>query len=307
MYNRVLFIGSKESGFKVLETIYRMSRESLVGCVTVDDCTDSRSYLKEFKEFCIDNDVESDVLNGKCNVEGSIEKFKPDICFVMGWYYLIPDRVLKRVKGGFVGIHNSLLPKHRGFAPVVWAMILGEKYSGFSVFLFEKGMDTGDILFQKKVPILEEDYVYDVLKKIDNEVEVFFRENYLRILSGELEAKKQGHSDISYCARRVPEDGEIDWNKQAHDIYNFVRAQSRPYPGAYTYYRGEKYRIWRADVFEYPVYGSPGQIVLMADRKVIIACGENTGLVVSELEKVDSDEKIDAVDLINTLNFKMGK
>ena len=165
IYNRVLFIGSKDSGLKVLKKMYYAVPDKLVGCVTVDDLPDPRSSLIQIKEFCDENKIPIDILAGKNALTESLDKYKPDICFVMGWYYIIPEKLIGQVPGGFIGIHNSLLPLHRGFAPVVWAIINADKETGFSVFSIDKGMDTGEIWYQEKVKIEASDYINDVLRK----------------------------------------------------------------------------------------------------------------------------------------------
>lgn len=304
-FKRILFVGSKESGLKVLKKIYALSGELLVGCVTVDDTEDMRSELNGFLAFCEKNDIELDILSGKCDLTESVKKFMPDICFVMGWYYIISEKLLDRLPGGFIGIHNSLLPRHRGFAPVVWSMIAGEKETGFSVFSFDSGMDTGDIWYQKKISVDEQDYVADVLDKIDNEIEDFFEIGFLDILKGKLKPRKQCETDVSYGARRTADDGRINWNQSAQEIYNFIRAQSKPYPGAYAFYNGQDVRIWRAEVFPYKMQGAPGQVGITDPDKgmVVIACGNDSGLVLREIDL--SGKEIPVLDVVKGINKKM--
>lgn len=284
MFSRVLFIGSKESGLNVLKILYELSPDTLVGCVTVDDISDTRSKRNEIDKFCKGNSIPIDILTGRCDLTLSVEKYQPDLCIVMGWYYIISENVLNSVKGGFIGIHNSFLPAHRGFAPVVWAIIAGEKETGFSVFSFDKGMDTGAIWYQEKIEIEEQDYISTVLNKIDSKIESFFEKNYLKILSGEIKPRPQTNEGVSYGARRLPEDGRIDWKKTANEIYNFIRAQSHPYPGAFSVYNGNIVRIFQSNCFEYSIQGNPGQIGLIENNNVVVVCGNNTGLVLDKVE-----------------------
>lgn len=305
-FNRVLFIGSKESGLKVFKKIYNIAPEKVIGCVTIDDCDDSRSCLAGFKEICRENKIELRISSREYSLAEAIETMKPDICIVMGWYYIIQKELIDKVKGGFIGIHNSLLPLHRGFAPVVWAMIAGDKETGFSVFSLDAGMDTGDIWYQEKVEILESDYVSDVLQKIDARIEHFFEEQYLKILYGKVKPWKQNLVKISYGAKRTEMDGKIDWSKSAYEIYNFIRAQSRPYPGAYTMYKGEKIILWNSRIFPYDIWGSPGQIGLIdvEQQEVIVVCGQNTGIVLRNIEI--NGKEIVAADHIKSLSLKLG-
>lgn len=276
-----------------------------MGCVTVDDAEDVRSDLDDFNAFCREHNIGLDVLRGKCDLADSLKKFMPDICFVMGWYYIISEELLDRLPGGFIGIHNSLLPRHRGFAPVVWSMIAGEKETGFSVFSFDRGMDTGDVWYQKKIKIEETDYVSDVLEKIDIEIDRFFDDEFVDILNGIRKPQKQWENNVSYGARRTAEDGRINWNRTAQEIYDFIRAQSKPYPGAYTFYNGQKIKIWRAGVFGHRIQGNPGQIGMIDhdNDRVIVVCGKDTGLVLYEIEAAETERPV--LDVVKDLEKRM--
>ena len=306
MYQRVLFIGSKESGYNLLNIIFSNSPDSLVGCVTVDDSDDSRSKLTDFSTFCEANNITLNVLTGKCDISESIKMFNPDLCIVMGWYYIISSDNLDAVPGGFIGVHNSLLPKHRGFAPVVWTMIAGDDEAGFSVFSFDKGMDTGDIWYQGRVKIDNDDYIADVNSKLDKEISIFFSNNLTKILDGSLKPCKQSAIGISYGSKRTADDGRIDWSMNAKKIYDFIRAQSRPYPGAFTSYKGEKYIIWRANIFPYPIQGRSGQIGLIdrVSKTIVVVCGDNTGIEISHVET--NGREINIIDVVKSLSYDFG-
>ncbi|MCR5590973.1 MAG: methionyl-tRNA formyltransferase [Lachnospiraceae bacterium] len=303
MYNRVLFIGSKALGLSVLKLMHELSEKTLIGCVTIDDPDDGRSELKAIKEFCKKNTVPVKVLSGKCDLTEPIEEFSPDLCFVVGWYHIIPQNLLEKPAGGFIGIHDSLLPAHRGFAPVVWAMIAGEKETGFSVFSFDKGMDTGKIWYQDKVEISEYDQISDVLAKLEAKTEEFFKEHYQELIAGDLKPREQSDEGVSYGAMRTPEDGLIDWRKDAETVRNFIRAQSDPYPLAFTFYRGEKIKIRRAELFPYPIQGSPGQIGMIEDGLPVVVCGKNTGIrILDFFPDADEDKTIE----IKSLKDRLG-
>ncbi len=306
MYHRVLFIGSKESGYNVFKTMFKVSPETLVGCVTLDDSDDTRSYKDHFIEFCDSNKIALNILRGKSDLSESIDRYKPDICIVMGWYHIISPRILDLVHGGFVGIHNSLLPRHRGFAPVVWSIIAGDNQTGFSVFSLDAGMDTGNLWYQEAIEINKSDYVEDIIAKLNRRIELFFRNKYIRILDGTLVPYRQTEEFVSYGARRLPDDGKIDWSLRAERIYDSIRAQSKPYPGAFTVYRGSKVTLWKSDVFMYPIQGRPGQIGIIDKNKgmVVIVCGENSGLIVTEVE-INGDV-VKSTDLICSLNYDVG-
>lgn len=117
---------------------------------------------------------------------------------------------------------------------------------------------------------------------------LIFSDNFcIDILSEKSHPEKQRLGEISYGAKRTPEGGIIDWSKNANDIYNFIRAQSRPYSGAFTYYRNEKIIIWNAKVFPYIIHGSLGQIGFIdtVHKSVVVVCGNGTGIMLLHIEK----------------------
>ena len=280
---KVIFIGSKKIGLAILKTMVKIAPDLLDACITLEDVEDTRSCLHKFEEFCKEKKLKFYVLTGRCDIANIILDRKPDICFVVGWYRLIPEHVIKSVPGGFLGIHNSLLPAYRGQAPLVWAMINGEKRVGFSLFSFSNKMDEGDIWKQESVDIDETSYIGNVLEQLENKAEKMFRDYYTDILNGKISPKPQS-GIISYGAKRIPEYGKIDWNKSAKDIILEIHAQSDPYPGAFAILQGEKIIIWKARKFEYCIYGIPGQVAIIKDEEVVITCGKNSAIVIEEIQ-----------------------
>lgn len=156
---------------------------------------------------------------------------KPDVILVMGWYYMIPKKIRDIARFGTWGIHASLLPKYAGGAPLVWAIINGEKETGVSLFKIDDGVDDGDIIAQHTIPITFEDSIKEVYAKaIEASKEILL--NALQNIE-EINFIQQEKSKIEIWPQRKPEDGEIDLNWPAERIYNFIRAQAPPYPGAF--------------------------------------------------------------------------
>lgn len=197
------------------------------------------------KEYCIPVvDINQDT---KVHFDTFLS-WKPDFLLCIGWYYLIPQAFIDMTPIGAAGIHASLLPKYRGNAPLVWAMINGEKETGVSLFYFDDGIDTGDIIAQKRFPIKESDTIREVLAKTEKAgIEVLLEQLPL-LAKGEAGRTAQDHSQASVFPRRTPMDGRIDWDWDITRIKNFIRAQTRPYPGAFTEIGGKKIVIWDADI-----------------------------------------------------------
>jgi len=157
----------------------------------------------------------------------TIKSFSPDLILVLGWYYLVPKKIREVAPLGAWGIHASLLPKYAGGAPLVWAIINGEKETGVTLFRFDDSVDGGDIIKQKKFPILFEDTIKDVYEKAINASKEILIEVFANL--DRITFTPQEKSKIEIWPQRFPENGEIDWNKGVIEVYNFIRAQTKPY------------------------------------------------------------------------------
>mgnify|MGYP001176022467 CR=1 FL=1 len=163
--------------------------------------------------------------------KAKIAKLNPDLMLVLGWYYKIPKYIRKLSKFGAWGIHASLLPNYAGGAPLTWAIIKGEKKTGVTLFKLDDGVDDGDIILQKSFLIKKQDTIKDVYFKATEKS----KEILVKVLNNmdQVRFTPQDKKKINIFPQRRPEDGEIDLSKSADQIYNFVRAQSSPYPGAF--------------------------------------------------------------------------
>jgi methionyl-tRNA formyltransferase len=160
-----------------------------------------------------------------------IRELELDVILVMGWYFMVPAAIRNLAKKGAWGIHASLLPKYAGGAPLTWAIINGESQTGVTLFQLDAGVDTGDIIAQEKISIGFEDCIASVYERATSASETLIL-NALHNFNS-LELVPQDMSQRSVFPQRAPNDGLIDMNKSAQEIYNFVRAQSHPYPGAF--------------------------------------------------------------------------
>ena len=233
--------------------------------------------------------------------EQLLTDIRPDLCLVVGWYWLFSKATIESVPGGILGIHNSLLPRYRGGAPLVWAMINGEREVGFSLFSIGDGMDDGDIWGQRTVKIGPEDAIADVLERIESEARSLLGHIFVPILEGKVKPTPQNHQNATFCSQRIPEDGEIHWNQPAEEVYNFIRAQSEPYPGAFTYLAGrKKMTVWRARPVELCYDGTPGQVVQIRGDGVLVSCGNRRPLLLTTVE-LENGAKVPAQTLLKSV------
>jgi len=279
----ILFVGSKELGLTALNTLLDIAPELICAAITLKDEFDSRSKISAFRKLTLKYDLPLIVGGDSSTLQTTISKYRPDFAIVVGWYRIIPAHLLNAVTHGFAGFHASLLPLYRGGAPLVWAMINGDTETGISFFFLDDGMDSGDIIAQETFPILMDDTIENLIQKAEHSmVDILYRE-IPRLLNGTACRKPQRHENATYCAQRTPKDGHIDWSSDAVSIYNFIRAQTRPYPGAFFFQdNGTKCTVWSASIFPFRYYGIPGQVV-KAKEQVVVSCGSGA-LILDEIQ-----------------------
>lgn len=191
----------------------------------------------------------------------ALADLRPELIVVIGWYYMVPRALRELAPRGCVGIHGSLLPRYRGGAPLVWALINGEPEAGVSLFHLGDGVDDGDIVAQRAFPVAPGDTIREALERATAASVALVEEFVPRLLEGTAPRLPQDHSLATHFPQRSPADGRIDWSWSAERIRNFIRAQTRPYPGAFTELGGKRVTLWDADVLELddaaPSAGSP--------------------------------------------------
>jgi methionyl-tRNA formyltransferase len=196
-----------------------------------------------------------------------IRALAPDVILVIGWTQLLKDELLRMPKLACLGFHASLLPKYRGRAPINWALIYGEKVTGNSMITLEPEADTGDIVAQREIPITDEDDCNTLYQKV-GQTEVEMLEAVLpQLRKGIVPRTKQDNSIATVMPKRRPEDGIIDWNRSSRELYNWVRAVTEPYPGAFSFVNGEKVFVWKAQIANDAFEPSQGVGEVRMDRE----------------------------------------
>lgn len=222
------------------------------------------------------------------------KKNKPDGIVIASYNKILPEKILMLCK--CINVHHGDLPRFRGRANINWAIILGLKKIVLTIHEAIPNLDAGNIYKKYPISITDNDNVKTVYEKVNRILE----EDLAYIVKEVLEGYKgrRQHGQPTYCCTRLPEDGLIDWTKPSIDIYNLVRALTKPYPGAFTFFEGKKLIIYTAEIPEHPkifVGRVPGRIisripnngveVLTGDSSIIIKNGkyEEREVVISDI------------------------
>ncbi|HLO09472.1 MAG TPA: formyltransferase family protein, partial [Desulfobacteria bacterium] len=170
---------------------------------------------------------------------------------------MLKKEILEIPPLGAMNLHGSLLPKYRGRAPVNWVLVKGETETGVTLHFMTEKPDAGDIVGQAAVPISFDDTALTLFGKMEEAASRLLADLLPRISNGEIPRRPNDLAHGSYFGGRRPEDGRIDWSRPAVEIYNLVRAVTRPYPGAFAEYAGEKLTVWWA----IPLPGEAGRVL----------------------------------------------
>jgi methionyl-tRNA formyltransferase len=206
--------------------------------------------------------------------KASISSLNPKAIIVVAYGKIIPKWILSLPPYGCINVHASLLPKYRGAAPIQRAIMDGCSEAGITTMLLDEGMDTGDILLQSKVQIESAETSGDLAKKLSKEGAKLLLETLNGLAERRITPRKQEENKASYAPKIEKEEALIDWSRPALKLRNLIRALN-PAPGAYTYFKGERLKVWEAKISEETdsSESSPGTVVGFESNGIIVATG----------------------------------
>ena len=211
-----------------------------------------------------------------------LKQMQPDAMVVVGYGQIIPQSIIDIPRHGIINVHASLLPKYRGAAPIQWAIANGEASSGVTTMRIDAGLDTGDMLLKWETPIGPEENAIELGQRMAQAGADLLVETLAGIDSGTIRPEAQDNLQASLAPILKKEDGEVDWNWPGRKIANRARG-FLPWPGAYTYFRGQLFHIWKARVADEPGEGGPGRLMPLK-RRLLVSSGEGSALELLEVQ-----------------------
>ncbi|HOQ07559.1 MAG TPA: methionyl-tRNA formyltransferase [Clostridiales bacterium] len=293
---RIVFMGTPDFAVPCLEALVRNGHD-VAAVVTQPDKPVGRSQsvpkppaVKEAAiRLGISNILQPEKIRTPEFAE-TLRRLEPDVIVTAAYGKILPKTILDIPRHGCINVHASLLPKYRGAAPIQWAIINGDSKTGVTTFFMDEGMDTGDIILMKETeidPDMNAQELFDRLKVLGAEV---LTETLEAIGNGTATRTPQDHSKATYVTMMTRETGLIDWSKSAAEIHNLVRGTD-PWPGAYTFYRGKRLKIWKTAVCrDQDILSAadgrdarPGTLLRRLKQGLIVATG-NGLLTIKELQ-----------------------
>jgi methionyl-tRNA formyltransferase len=213
-----------------------------------------------------------------------VRALEPELVFVVGWSQLVREPFIELASEGVFGMHPTLLPRHRGRAPIPWTILSGLARTGVTLFeIVDPTADSGSIVGQIEVPVSADETATSLFARLAEAHVALIRDLVPKLLVRSAPRIPQEASRASAWPKRSPADGIIDWQTRAPYLYDWVRAQTRPYPGAFTFLGDQKVIVWGARPVELADGAAAGTIVELRQERPVVACGEG-GLVLDDVE-----------------------
>ena len=305
---KVLFMGTPEFAIPTLEQL--VVKHEVVGVVTQPDKPKGRGnhiVFSPIKEIAIKHNIpiiQPKNVKDKESVE-KIKSFDADIFVVVAYGQILSEEILYMPKYDSINVHGSLLPKYRGAAPIQWAVIDGEKTTGITTMYMDKGMDTGDMILKREIPILLEDTTETLYSKLSILGADLLIETLELIPKGEISRIPQNNNDMTMASMLKKEMGLINWDKTSIDIFNHIRGMN-PWPTSYTNYNNKIIKILKADVVNNIFDFKPGTIVDISNEFGIIVATFDGAIGIKELQ-LHGGKKLYFKDFINGNQIKIGE
>ncbi len=285
---RVVWVSFDEMGRDCLRATAEAGAE-IVAVVTLPAPIDpNRSGQCSFEDVAAElgsQVIETSDVNAPETVT-AVRAANPELIFVVGWSQLVREEFIATAASGVFGMHPTLLPRHRGRAPIPWAILSGLARTGVTLFeISDPSADSGPIVAQVEVAIAPDETATSLYGKLARAHVDLIREYVPQLVAGTAPRIPQDERRASAWPRRTPADGIIDWDTRAPYLYDWVRAQTRPYPGAFTYLGNERVTVWRARTTDAQT-APAGTVVEIRGDGVVVACGEGA-LLLEETEGPD--------------------
>ncbi len=211
-----------------------------------------------------------------------LREIDPEAMVVVGYGQIIPQSIIDIPRLGILNVHASLLPKYRGAAPIQWALANGETVTGVTIMRIDAGLDTGDMLLQESTPIGAEENAPELGARLAVSGASLLVRALADVEAGRSVAVKQNDIEASLAPILRKEDGLIDWSRSASQVYNRLRGFT-PWPGAYTFFRGQLLQIASARVAG-SVSGLRAAALHAEQRRLFVGCGQDSALELVEVQ-----------------------
>lgn len=274
--SRLVFMGTSEFAVPILDALTH-TEHSIVGVYTRPDQPAGRGKQLQstpIKQLTLARGLaifQPPTLRAS-DVVAQLRALAPDLIIVAAYGLILPREVLTLPARGCVNAHASLLPRHRGAAPIAAAILAGDTATGVTLMQMDEGLDTGPILAQRALLVADDDTTGTLTPKLARLAADLLIETLPGILAGEIIPQPQDPARATLCKPIKKEDGRIDWTHSAEEIARRVRAFN-PWPSAFTFWNGTRLKILRAHASPHRIEAEIGRVVQIG-KEIGVICGE---------------------------------
>ncbi len=278
---KILFIGAVLFSYETLKKIISLGG-NVVGVVTLKESKFNNDFY-DLTSFCEENNIPfiySKNLNER-NSLSWIKELNADILFCFGWSNLIPENILSLFPMKSIGFHPAALPANKGRHPIIWSLVLGLEETASTFFEMRAEADSGPIISQKSIQILDDDDANTLYNKILKTAKIQLEEFLPLLIDRSIIPIEQSNLNSNYWRKRNKNDGYIDWRMSAKSIKNLVRGLTYPYPGASFTFNNFEYVVWESEVIKNDNKNlEPGKILSINPKgNIQIKCGEDAIII----------------------------
>jgi methionyl-tRNA formyltransferase len=255
--------------------------------------------------------VQPTAIKNNIDFREQLAAIAPDAIIVVGYGRIIPQWMIDLPRLGNLNLHASLLPKYRGAAPIQWAIASGESVTGVTTMRIDAGLDTGDILMQREIPITSEDTAVTLSPTLASIGAKLMVETLHGLKTGQVRPTLQDHSHATLAPILKKEDGRMDFGRTANDLFNRLRG-FQPWPGAFTTFKSKTLQVHRAQPVQDAVNLTPGEVAVKGTR-LFVGCGKSNdkekdpdnALELIEIQ-LEGKRRMSAQEFINGYHLKSG-
>ncbi|WP_334332974.1 methionyl-tRNA formyltransferase [Companilactobacillus sp. HBUAS59544] len=298
---RVIFLGTPEFSATVLRGLLKANYD-VVAVVTQPDKPVGRKQKLQKSPVKLVAEAENIKVYQPAKLPKSpemeeLKALNADLLITAAYGQFLPTSFLNSAKVAAINVHGSLLPKYRGGAPIQWSLLNGDKETGITIMYMVKGMDAGDIISQKKLPIAENDDNGSLFDKMAIVGRDLLLDTIPKILSGDIHPIKQDPDKVVFSPNISKEQEHIDFSKSAEEIFNQIRALS-PDPGAWVMLNNQRTKLYQTQVEQINSDQPVGSIYDLGKKRLVIVAGDGQGVAIKKIQP--AGKKI--MDIANYMN-----
>jgi methionyl-tRNA formyltransferase len=305
---KLVFCGTPEFAVPTLEAVLAAGHEVALAVTQPDRPIGRTQQLQAppVKQAALAHNIpveQPEKIKTNAEFRALLESIRPDAILVVAYGRIIPRWMLDLPPLGNINLHGSLLPKYRGAAPVQWAIANGETTTGVTTMRIDEGLDTGDMLLARAVPIAAHETAPDVFGSLSAVGAELMVETLRGLEAGSLTPQPQDHALATLAPILTREDGAIDFARAAHPIYNRWRG-FQPWPGAHTLLRGKKLIVHRMSLATANGI-EPGTLAIVGDR-LLAGCADRTSILLEEVQ-MEGKRRMTASEFLRGFQLRSGE